>query len=654
MRKAGVERGQVVRPVVAVATEVERPGPKPAQPVDSARCVPTSLRSDPHPAGYYSRMCSPAGIRRRSSQGDDPLGGRLVVEEVGRVLRRRQGAGMPLPGSLAQEMGDRFEADFSGVRLHTDPEAGQVSRQLQSQAFTYGDDVYFAVGAFSPHTAGGRHLLAHELAHVRQHRQGSDPGADQHLVGRASDRAEDEADTAAQKALSLPSSALSDAIAGPEAASHGPSGNPVIRRKVGFEFETGWLIEYLDPDTGEARRLAKKEKVGTQVHTGFSVEADDASAGKSEIEFVVYPPLAENDQGIAELEAIMASIFDYGTSMEKLAKSIGKAPKPVVQAPPEDHEMASREDLAVVRDDSESDASSGEDSGSDWEFEGERDELRFPLSLLTDLEADQPYWVTPEDSCEVMANPQVTAGLALDVIPQLGAVPDNEADQLPEGAVIFLQPAQDFAQVSVLAGVSEALKGLIVVIGNYLARGQLPKAAPGLSGESPEEVRYRLALDYPKQIADFMLARTDFGALFKLLPPAEQKSYQEPGAFLDLTLTAVRESGIIKTELAPDDRVIARGIRSPSPEDKYEVRTSGPTIREWLTQIPLGGDLIRDMEDSESMGRLGLEEGGVGPEGRSAGIFEIRALQGSPRYLEDWQSFAVQFLRYFIWLHKQG
>ncbi|NOZ70116.1 MAG: DUF4157 domain-containing protein [Deferribacteres bacterium] len=67
----------------------------------------------------------------------------------------------------------RFGADFSSVRVHTDSNAVQMNRQLNAQAFTYGKDIYFGAGRYSPGTASGRRLLAHELTHVVQQKYGT-------------------------------------------------------------------------------------------------------------------------------------------------------------------------------------------------------------------------------------------------------------------------------------------------------------------------------------------------------------------------------------------------------------------------------------------------------------------------------------------------
>ncbi|HEV7859763.1 MAG TPA: DUF4157 domain-containing protein [Pyrinomonadaceae bacterium] len=78
------------------------------------------------------------------------------------------GGGSPLPESSRRFMESRFGTDFSHVRIHTDDHAAQLSRDLSAKAFTVGRDIYFNARNFSPESAEGKHLLAHELTHTVQ------------------------------------------------------------------------------------------------------------------------------------------------------------------------------------------------------------------------------------------------------------------------------------------------------------------------------------------------------------------------------------------------------------------------------------------------------------------------------------------------------
>ena len=83
-------------------------------------------------------------------------------------INASRGGGQPMPEALRSQMESGFGADFSGVRLHTDSRAADLSRGIQAKAFTYGNDIYFNRGQYSPDTTAGQHLIAHELTHVVQ------------------------------------------------------------------------------------------------------------------------------------------------------------------------------------------------------------------------------------------------------------------------------------------------------------------------------------------------------------------------------------------------------------------------------------------------------------------------------------------------------
>ena len=76
-----------------------------------------------------------------------------------------QGGGRPLPASERAFFEPRFGRDFSNVRLHSGPAAGELARSVHARAFTLGNSIVLGAGET------GRELLAHELTHVVQ--QGS-------------------------------------------------------------------------------------------------------------------------------------------------------------------------------------------------------------------------------------------------------------------------------------------------------------------------------------------------------------------------------------------------------------------------------------------------------------------------------------------------
>lgn len=83
-------------------------------------------------------------------------------------LSSSKGKGSAMPENTRQFMGSRFNADFSGVRIHTGTYAENLSSSIHAQAFTHGNDIYFNTGKYSPNTSEGGTLLAHELTHTIQ------------------------------------------------------------------------------------------------------------------------------------------------------------------------------------------------------------------------------------------------------------------------------------------------------------------------------------------------------------------------------------------------------------------------------------------------------------------------------------------------------
>lgn len=107
-----------------------------------------------------------------------PAEPRRTIGNVTHLLSRSRGGGCPLPGATRTFMETRFRHDFGDVRIHTDGDAAQMTKDLQAQAFTTGRDIYFQPSQYAPQTSSGKKLLAHELTHVIQQRSSE-------FVGRA-------------------------------------------------------------------------------------------------------------------------------------------------------------------------------------------------------------------------------------------------------------------------------------------------------------------------------------------------------------------------------------------------------------------------------------------------------------------------------------
>lgn len=92
----------------------------------------------------------------------------VVTPAVSTEIANSQGAGQPLPSTVRSYMEPRFKADFGAVRVHIGERAAWLNRQVQAQAFTVGNQIFFGRGRFQPETDAGKHLIAHELAHTIQ------------------------------------------------------------------------------------------------------------------------------------------------------------------------------------------------------------------------------------------------------------------------------------------------------------------------------------------------------------------------------------------------------------------------------------------------------------------------------------------------------
>ncbi len=132
-------------------------------------------------------------------KGEGPY--ELDDETAGRINQER-GGGQPLDEKAQESLGGAMGHDFSGVKVHTSPEAADLNRQLSAKAFTTGKDIFFSEGTYDPHSSGGQELLAHELTHVAQQGSGAVGGASRMTVNAPGDAFEQQADSTARATLS--------------------------------------------------------------------------------------------------------------------------------------------------------------------------------------------------------------------------------------------------------------------------------------------------------------------------------------------------------------------------------------------------------------------------------------------------------------------
>jgi hypothetical protein len=526
---------------------------------------------------------------------------RLMEEEPA----QREAAPTPNRTGLPDRLKAGVES-LSGISLD-DVEVHYNSNkpaQLNALAYAQGTDIHVAPGQ-------EKHL-PHEAWHIVQQKQGRVQPTMQMKTGipvNDNQVLEKEADVMGTKALTA---GMGKVDANLQLPGEGTS-TSIVQRAVGYEFETGWLVykEEIgyeqDKDAVMPRLvkkripLKKKERVGYKLFEGFKIEADEAAGGNSEIEFIVHPPLPEKPGTLEELERIMGSIAAFGSK------------------------------LLALKDGS------------------------FRLGLATGIPHDNAYVVSPGDD-QLKAGPQVTTGIDLAKIPGLSSH-KGAGELAPSELRGSLGEIQDTAtgisQTKKGSKVSPQLLGLLTLIVGYLQAGRGRFGDKQWESMLTPQSRHGVALNYPKRIAEPLLARTQFGKLFQLIPLEEQIFYiEKPGEWLDLVIQSAGGYELYD----PSKPVIERGIQEEENNPhNLTVTHPGPKRIDWILGIAVGMDKLTKMEDSESMGEFGNKTERVGGGGRiEAGIFEFRGAQKSKIPLAQWGKFATDFFKYILTLHDQS
>ncbi|MBE2220105.1 MAG: DUF4157 domain-containing protein, partial [Anaerolineae bacterium] len=105
--------------------------------------------------------------RQASAKGGE------ITPDIESAIQNGRSNGQTLPDTIRQPMENAFNANFSGVRIHTDSTSDAINRSISARAFTTGQDVFFRTGEYNPGSSSGQQLLAHELTHTIQ--QGAVP-----------------------------------------------------------------------------------------------------------------------------------------------------------------------------------------------------------------------------------------------------------------------------------------------------------------------------------------------------------------------------------------------------------------------------------------------------------------------------------------------
>ncbi|MBY5530193.1 DUF4157 domain-containing protein [Rhizobium leguminosarum bv. viciae] len=162
-----------------------------------------------------------------------------VPDIVYDVLRS---SGQPLDRGTREFMEERFNHDFSAVRVHTDARAAESARAVGARAYATGKHIAFGRGEFRPSMTDGLRLLAHELTHVVQQDNSTEAVPRELRLGPIGDSAELGAKIAADKI-----------VAGATTVSVPVGSNTlVLRRELIEEWNGGCGICSTQDDVGRA------------------------------------------------------------------------------------------------------------------------------------------------------------------------------------------------------------------------------------------------------------------------------------------------------------------------------------------------------------------------------------------------------------------
>lgn len=128
------------------------------------RSVPLEVEGDRVDRKVQPRYaCEEEQVQRRGAGKEkEPLGSHEPY------VSGLNGRGEQLGASTQRFFENRMGYDFSNVRVHTGGEAARSAQSINALAYTTGTNIVFNEDQYSPESAAGKKLLAHELTHVVQ------------------------------------------------------------------------------------------------------------------------------------------------------------------------------------------------------------------------------------------------------------------------------------------------------------------------------------------------------------------------------------------------------------------------------------------------------------------------------------------------------
>ncbi|MFI8829892.1 DUF4157 domain-containing protein [Streptomyces afghaniensis] len=240
------------------------------------------------------------------------------------------GAGQPLDAGVRRDLEEQLGHDLSRVRLHTGPEAGQLTELLGADAVAVGQDVFFREGAYRPGTTDGQRLLAHELLHTVQNPHG---------LGALRAGRELGAVSLPQQAIEQEAESVAQDLARPQAAGNDRSAPGAPELEAG-QATPGWLrYATVDADRNRLEQIDPATMLDRLANSLVrSLRADPEDLSKRTRQQLVRLPEELLDRVLERLEdRLLGSeqdkVLDLVEEIEADAALGGDAERPSLDAP---------------------------------------------------------------------------------------------------------------------------------------------------------------------------------------------------------------------------------------------------------------------------------------------------------------------------------
>ncbi len=249
-------------------------------------------RTPPASGGLQQRL---SGVRPEHTRNETaappnaPSLGAIGEAQATERLVSELDPGQPLDTRTRAFMERRLGRNFGDVRIHTDTKAAASAREILASAYTLGRDIVFGSRQYSPNTAEGRKLLAHELVHVIQQSSGQEraiaaKSSHRVKIGAPDDPLEAEAERVAETIESPSAFMLSGLRA------------PVVQQRATGDQSQGTVLAFVAKTThaddiesalasassgGQAMDVALRAYMEQQIGADFSqvrIHTDGASA----------------------------------------------------------------------------------------------------------------------------------------------------------------------------------------------------------------------------------------------------------------------------------------------------------------------------------------------------------------------------------------